>query len=79
MFPPMVHALNIAEIKGVRNKIAGYFGSYAWSGGAKAVFEEFAAKLNWDVVGALEFIGSAKEADIQQIQAISRQIAGRSK
>lgn len=79
MFPPMVHALNIAEIKGVRNKIAGYFGSYAWSGGAKAVFEEFAAKLNWDVVGALEFIGSAKEPDIQQIQAISRQIAGRSK
>ena len=79
MFPLMVHALNIAEIKGVRNKIAGYFGSYAWSGGAKAVFEEFAAKLNWDVVGALEFIGSAKEADIQQIQAISRQIAGRSK
>ncbi|HOT53601.1 MAG TPA: FprA family A-type flavoprotein [Anaerolineaceae bacterium] len=79
MFPPMVHALNIAAIKGVRNKIAGYFGSYAWSGGAKAVIEEFAAKLNWDVVGALEFIGSAKEADIQQIQAISRQIAGRSK
>ncbi len=46
-----------------------YFGSYAWSGGAKAVFEEYASKLNWDVVGTLEFIGSAKQQDVQQIQA----------
>ena len=75
MFPPMVHALDIAEIKGVRNKAAGYFGSYAWSGGAKAVFEEYASKLNWDVIGKLEFIGSAKQQDGQQIQALSRQIA----
>ena len=79
MFPPMVHALDIAEIKGVKNKIAGYFGSYAWSGGAKAVFEEYASKLNWDVIGALEFIGSAKELDIQQIQALGRQIAERTR
>jgi hypothetical protein len=35
-------------------------------------------KLNWDVVGTLEFIGSAKQQDIQHIQALSRQIAERS-
>ncbi len=79
MFPPMVHALDIAEIKGVRNKAAAYMGSYAWSGGAKEVFSEYAEKLAWDVVGTHEFIGSAKEADIEAIQSLARQLAIRTK
>ncbi len=37
MFPAMVHALDIAEIKSVKNKVAGYFGNYAWSGGATSI------------------------------------------
>ncbi|MFZ3070900.1 MAG: FprA family A-type flavoprotein [Anaerolineaceae bacterium] len=79
MFPLMAHALSIAEIKGVKHKAAGYIGSYAWSGGAKAVFEEFAARLSWNVVGTHEFIGSAKVADIQQIQTLAQQVAIKSR
>ncbi|MEN6580361.1 MAG: FprA family A-type flavoprotein [Anaerolineaceae bacterium] len=79
MFPPMVYVLNIAEIKGVRNRAAGYIGSYAWSGGAKGVFEEYATRLAWDVVGTHEFNGSAKEEDIRQIQSLAQQVALRSK
>jgi len=79
MFPAMVRALNMATIKGVRNKSAAYIGSYAWSGGAREVFEEYAAKLNWEVVGTHQFIGSAKEEDLQQIREICRALALKSK
>ena len=79
MFPAMVHALNMAEIKGVRNKTAAYIGSYSWSGGAKSVFEGYAERLNWDIVGTHEFIGSAKADDLEQIRALSRQLALKSK
>jgi flavorubredoxin len=79
MYPNMVHMLDIAEIKHVKNKVAGYFGSYAWSGGAQKVFEGYAEKLDWEVVGALEFIGMATEEDIQAIQQIAQQVAKKSK
>lgn len=79
MFPAMNHCLNIAEIKSVRNKVAAYFGSYAWSGGAKPVFDEYAARLNWDVQGTLEFIGSAKEENIRAIQQMAQQVAIKSR
>jgi len=69
----------MAEIKGVRNKTAAYIGSYSWSGGAKGVFEGYAERLNWDVVGTHEFIGSAKADDLEQIRALSRQLALKSK
>ena len=79
IFPAMHNMLHIAEIKNVKNKVAGYFGSYAWSGGAKAVFSEYAEKLNWSVVDATEFIGGPKEADIQNARAIAREVARQSK
>ncbi|HBG59333.1 MAG TPA: hypothetical protein DDW97_00985 [Anaerolineaceae bacterium] len=79
MFPAMVRALNMAEIKGVRNKTAAYIGSYSWSGGAKSVFEGYSERLNWDVVGTHEFIGSAKADDLEQIRTLSRELARRSR
>lgn len=75
MFPAMVHALSMAEIKGVKNKLAAYMGSWAWSGGAKAVFDGFAERLNWQPVGSVEFNGSAKETDIQSVQQMAQQLA----
>lgn len=78
MFPAMVRMLTMAEIKNVKHKVAGYFGSYAWSGGAKAVLEGFAEKLSWDVVGGLEFVGSSKKADFEQIRQITQQVAEKS-
>ncbi|MGI6250007.1 MAG: FprA family A-type flavoprotein [Anaerolineaceae bacterium] len=79
MFPAMVRMLYLADIKNVKNKVAGYFGSYAWSGGAKAVFDDFAGRLNWEVVGGLEFVGRAKEEDMQQVRQIAETVAKKSK
>ncbi len=75
MFPPMVNVLNIATLKAVNNKVAGYMGSFAWSGGAKAEFDRFAEQMQWQVLGTHEFVGSAKEADITAIAALARSIA----
>jgi anaerobic nitric oxide reductase flavorubredoxin len=74
MFPAMVRALNMAEIKEVKHKAAAYFGSYAWSGGAMEVFNGFAERLSWEVVGEHQFAGSAKENDLQQIQQIVQRL-----
>lgn len=75
MFPPMKNALSIAELKGVKNKVAGYFGSFAWSGGAKAEFDKFAEQMSWDVLGHVEFVGSAKKENIAAIVDLARSIA----
>lgn len=78
MFPSMVRALDMAEIKGITNKTAAYFGSYAWSGGAMEVFNGYAERLSWDVVGAHQFAGAAKDIDILRIHEICRELAQKS-
>ena len=75
MFPPMKHVLTVADLKSVKNKVAGYFGSYAWSGGAKAEFDKFAEQMTWDVKGHVEFVGSAKNEDIEAIVKLAGEIA----
>ena len=75
MFPPMLNVLNMAALKGVNRKTAGYFGSFAWSGGAKAEFDRFAEQMSWDVRGCVEFIGSAKTDDLKAIVALAEEIA----
>mgnify|MGYP002410161439 CR=1 FL=1 len=75
MFPAMVNALHIAEIKGVKNKAAAYFGSYAWSGGAREVFEDFAKKLDWQVAGGLEFAGSGDPQSFDHILSLTKEVA----
>jgi flavorubredoxin len=55
--------------------VAGYFGSFAWSGGAKAEFDKFAEQMSWDVLGTVEFVGSAKKENIEAIVNLARSIA----
>jgi len=77
MFPAMVRALDMAGIKGITHKVAAYFGSYAWSGGALEAFNGYAERLSWEVVGTHQFAGSAKENDLQQIQQIAQKLVER--
>lgn len=66
LFPPMVHLLDVAERKGVRNKKVARFGSYGWSGGAQREFEALVGKLGWDLVDSFEFIGSPTEEELRR-------------
>jgi flavorubredoxin len=75
LFPPMVYALDMAEIKGIKKKKVFRFGSYGWSGGAQRKFEGHAEKMGWEVFGSYEFIGRPTEADIRKCSAQAREFA----
>jgi anaerobic nitric oxide reductase flavorubredoxin len=69
LFPPMVYALDMAEIKGIKNKKVFRFGSYGWSGGAQKKFEAAAERMGWEVFGSYEFIGRATPKDIEKCRS----------
>lgn len=66
LFPPLVHVLDIARRKGVRNKRVARFGSYGWSGGAQKEFEAAAQELGWEVLDSLEWAGAPSEEDLER-------------
>jgi flavorubredoxin len=75
LFPPMMDALKMADIKHVANKKAAYIGSYAWSGGAQKAFEEMAEKMSWDVVNSIGFLGGPEEVDLDRARELGVQLA----
>jgi flavorubredoxin len=75
LFPPMMNALVMADIKHVANKKAAYIGSYAWSGGAQKAFEEMAEKMSWDVVNSIGFLGGPEKADLDRARELGVQLA----
>jgi len=66
LFPLMVHLLDLAVRKGIKNKKTLYFGSYGWSGGGKREWEKMISPLNWDIVDSLEFKGGAHSEVLTQ-------------
>ena len=66
LFPPMVHLLDMAERKGIRNKQVARFGSYGWSGGAQREFEALIGKLGWKLVDSFEFVGAPTEEELRR-------------
>ncbi|MFB6319275.1 FprA family A-type flavoprotein [Saccharicrinis sp. FJH54] len=51
LFPLVQALLDKIKIRGVKNRLFSYFGSYAWSGATHKHFQQFAEELNLDVVG----------------------------
>lgn len=52
LFPLVQALLDKIELRGVKNRLFSYFGSYAWSGGTQKRFQDFAEKMEWEVVGS---------------------------
>jgi flavorubredoxin len=75
LFPPMAHQLDIIERKKMKNKVAGIFGSYLWSGGAQKEFRTFAEQLKWSVVEAEEFKGGPYEHELDAAFAFGKKFA----
>ena len=57
--------------KKITNKLAFRFGSYGWSGGAEKELKEIVEKkkMKWDFIESVEFEGSPKEEDFNEIEA----------
>ena len=49
IFPPVDQFMNIVEKKRLKNRIAGIFGSYGWSGGAVTKIKQSIDSLSWEL------------------------------
>jgi flavorubredoxin len=51
IFPKIDSMLKMLEVREVKNKIFGYFGSFTWAGAAVKRLAAFNEKMKWEVVG----------------------------
>lgn len=75
IFPYIRQVLDLAVLKEIFNKQAGYFGSYGWGGGAREDFENYAKLLNWNLIETLDFIGGPTLDDFRKGEVLGSQIA----
>lgn len=75
LFPPLVHVLDMAARKGIRQKQVAYFGSYGWSGGGEREFGRLVEELKWGVVGTHRFVGMPTEEELDQGEAFGAAFA----
>lgn len=71
MFPPIAAAIDELGRKKISGKAAFRFGSYGWSGGAEKELKEIIERNNmkWDFVETVEFEGSPKAEDLNNIES----------
>lgn len=52
LFPEVESILSKIEVREVKNRVFGYFGSFTWAGAAVKRLAAFGEKMKWDTVGA---------------------------
>jgi flavorubredoxin len=78
LFPLMDHVIRLLENKMLKDRIAGVFGSYGWSGGAMAEITDFVKRMKWDLVEpVVEAKCSPSEEDLGNCTLLGRNIAER--
>lgn len=73
LFPYMVHLLDMAVRKEIKNKKVLYFGSFGWSGGGKREFERFSNQLDWEIIQSFEFQGGGRLEDFRRALEMGRE------
>jgi anaerobic nitric oxide reductase flavorubredoxin len=68
LFPPMTEILNMAVRKHIKNKLAAYFGSYGWSGGALNEMQKIIEPLKWNLLDTFEFIGAPTSEEMKKAE-----------
>jgi flavorubredoxin len=66
LFPLVAQVLETAVHKRMRGKVAAYFGSYGWSGGARRQLEKIIEPVKWELVDTLEFVGAPTEEEMRK-------------
>lgn len=78
LFPLMDHLLRIIENKGLKNRIAGIFGSYSWSGGATKELTDFVNRMKWELLEPIvEVKCSPTEEDLNKCALLGSNMAQR--
>lgn len=76
IFTPIDQFVNLAKKKKLKDRRAGFFGSYGWSGGSIRELNEAADELNWDIVGGpVEFNGQASDQKLEEGFELGKSVA----
>lgn len=76
LFTPMRRILMMLEVREVKNRICGLFGSFTWGSQAVKKLQAFSEDMQWTVIGnSVEQKGATKEAQAQQAIALGEAIA----
>ena len=76
LFPPVERALRLLEHKKLKDRIAGVFGTYGWSGGGVKTIREIVEVCKWDLVEpVVEANCSPTADDLAACVALGRSVA----
>jgi flavorubredoxin len=80
LFPLMDSLLRLLENKMLKDRIAGIFGSYGWSGGAMKELTDFVNRMKWELVEpVVEVKCTPAEEDLRNCERLGVNIAKRLK
>ncbi len=80
LFPEIESILSKIEIREVKNRLFGYFGSFTWSGAAVKRLATFNERMKWETVGDPVELKQALKADkYEQCIALGKAMADRLK
>lgn len=75
IFPPVAQFMNIVKRKKLKDRIAGVFGSYGWTGGAVRQIKSSFKGLDWELVEPIvEFGGAPTERELKQGKQLGKVI-----
>lgn len=78
VFPKIAEMMNKLELRGLKNRTFGCFGSYTWAGQAVRLISAFGEKMNYESVGAVEVKQAMKKADYELLYNLGKTVAERS-
>lgn len=80
LFPEIDSLLTKIEIREVKNRLFGYFGSFTWSGAAVKKLTAFGEKMHWETIGTpVEEKQALKEDKYNACLELGREMASRLK
>lgn len=78
IFLPVDHFVELAKKKKLKNRVAGIFGSYGWSGGSVDQIKSTVEELDWELVEPIaDFRGSPTEEDLEKGRELGKAVAER--
>ena len=80
LFPEVEAVLSKIELREVKNRIFGYFGSFTWAGAAVKRLAAFGEKMKWETVGTpVEQKQGLSATKYEECLALGKELAGKLK
>lgn len=80
LFPEVEAVLSKIELREVKNRIFGYFGSFTWAGAAVKRLAAFGEKMKWETVGTpVEQKQGLSATKYEECLALGKEMAGKLK